>query len=506
MKYETTIHRRFESDGVPYVYSASSAAIVALDELSAAVLEHFATPGGAALETLDCSQLEVVDDAVAEQQETFEQMVALGILRPLGEVVPPAPTLPAKPFPLTTLVLNVTNKCNLSCTYCYEYGDDRIAEPKKADGTPKAPRMSVETACKSIDFLMESSGARREVTVTFFGGETLLNFEAIREAAMYARQRATECGKRVNFSLTTNATLLKDEIIDFLVEYQFGVNVSIDGGRGDHDRHRTFKSGRGSYEAIVPRIQKLLVANRGKGRPIGARVTLTAGMKEVSETYRHLTEDIGFDHVGFAPVTSSSDQDYALGDAHMGEILHEFGILADQYVEAALDNRMHGFSNINDLVQELHQGINKAHPCGAGLGLLGVSTEGELGLCHRFVESGAHEVGNINDGIDQKKRSDFLERGHIQNKVACHECFARPHCSGGCYHEAYVRYDDPAQPNLHYCEWIRAWTELGLRTYGRIANANPGFLARFDMPYRSATGPQTVPSRGENNESESKAS
>jgi uncharacterized protein len=269
-------------------------------------------------------------------------------------------------------------------------------------------------------------------------------------------------------------------VIDFLVEHKFGVNISIDGNKGDQDRHRTFSSGRGSYDIIVPRVRKFLEKNRPQGRPVGARVTLTAGMAPVQETFHHLIDEIGFDSVGFAPVTSAEDREYALGAGHMGKILADFETLAGQYVEAALAGKRHGFSNLHDLIQEIHQGINKAHPCGAGLGLMGVSTEGELGLCHRFVESGEHGLGNIEDGIDEEKRGEFLKSTHISKKVPCHQCFARPHCSGGCYHEAYVRYKDPAAPNLHYCDWIRAWTDLGLRSYAAISQGNPEFLRNYE--------------------------
>ncbi|HMY72609.1 MAG TPA: SPASM domain-containing protein, partial [Blastocatellia bacterium] len=129
---------------------------------------------------------------------------------------------------------------------------------------------------------------------------------------------------------------------------------------------------------------------------------------------------------------------------------------------------------------ELHAGISKAHPCGAGLGLLGVSPSGDIAPCHRFVDADAHKLGTIQTGIDRAQQADFLERGHINRKPECLTCWARPVCSGGCYHEAFVRYGDTGQANLHYCDWIRGWTDVCLRVYGELATRNPQFLAHFD--------------------------
>lgn len=474
MQLKTVLHRRFSDEsGVEFVYLANSAAILALDEPTAAVVDAFVHEDG-----VNSDPWVQAQPKPAAAESTLHDLIDLGAIRPVDEPAAPRADLPPMPFPLATLVLNVTNKCNLSCTYCYEYGEDKLT----GDESSGKARMDDKTARDSIDFLMRSSGDRPQVSITFFGGETLLNFDAIKTATEYAEEQGNKNGKRVHYSLTTNATLLTDDIVDFLTSHRFGITISIDGDKDEQDRHRSYKSGKGSFDVIEPRIRNLLKKNKERnGRAVGARVTVTAGATPVVATYRYLVDDLGFDEVGFAPVTAGLGRDYALGEQGYERLLQEFGELGEEYVQAASRGESHGFSNLGDLVRELHQGVNKAHPCGAGLGLVGVSTEGEIGLCHRFVESKSHSIGTVQEGLDQAKRAAFLEQAHIDKKTDCTQCFARPLCAGGCYHEAHVRYGEATKANLHYCEWIRGFIDLGLKSYGRIQSTNPSFLARFDQ-------------------------
>ena len=105
---------------------------------------------------------------------------------------PPKPVAekPKRRIPLQTLVLNVTSKCNLSCGYCYEYGEDRIVE-----ATTKPRFMNEATAKQSVDFMFDEAGDSPSVNLTFFGGETLLNFKMLQVGARLrprARRRRWE--------------------------------------------------------------------------------------------------------------------------------------------------------------------------------------------------------------------------------------------------------------------------------------------------------------------------
>ena len=471
-RYRLGEMHEFAAADQPFMYLVSAGAIFALDEGAHAVLRRLGE------ESLSHGEL-----VTALLESGYSREDADGLIRELlyvrgiesdtvSPVKAPSPSTPPTDFPLQALVLNITNQCNLACTYCYEFGADKIATPA---GKPKF--MTLETAKTSVDFLLRKSGTREAVHITFFGGETLMNFPLLRQVVEYACETAEAQGRKITFSLTTNATLLTDEIIAFLSDNGIGVTVSMDGPPDLQDKHRVYKSGKGSYAVIEPRLRKL-IANH-KTRAITARVTLTDGVTDVIRIFRHLKEDLGFHEVGFAPVTNSGEQDYMIDDGGMDEVLRQFHELADEWLEYALRGQMHGFTNVSETISELIQGVNKSHPCGAGLGLLGVSPSGDLSPCHRFTDADTHTLGHISTDIDQEKREDFLSRGHVEAKYECQSCWARPLCAGGCHHEAFVRYGDTGHANLHYCDWIREWTDTCLRIYGAVSVLNPGFLENF---------------------------
>ncbi|HEX3868044.1 MAG TPA: radical SAM protein, partial [Gemmatimonadaceae bacterium] len=226
-------YHAFGSDDARFLYLVPSAAVVRVDDISCAVLERLETADQTPAElTTTLSERWSADDVHASIDELLGMRAIHAVIAP-----PPKPVAekPKRRIPLQTLVLNVTSKCNLSCGYCYEYGEDKIVEPSTK------PRFMNETVARqSVDFLFTEAGESPAVNLTFFGGETLMNFRVLQSALAYAHDRGQAAGKTVNASLTTNATLLRDEVMDWIVDNDVGVTVSIDGDRERQDKFRTF--------------------------------------------------------------------------------------------------------------------------------------------------------------------------------------------------------------------------------------------------------------------------
>ena len=331
--------------------------------------------------------------------------------------------------------------------------------------------------------MLKESGDSAVAHLTFFGGETLLNFPVLEAHARLcapARGRARQ-GSRLQPHHERDAAAAGDHRLPGR-ERRRRDHLDRRPARRSQDKFRVFHNGTGSYDVVAPKIKELL--QRHRSRPIGARVTLTRARSTSSASTAHLTEEIGFWEVGFAPVTTSPAA--RLRDRRRGLRRHAAAVPASSPTSSSrrrVENRHHGFSNVRDTLEEIHKGMSKAYPCGAGLGLMGVATDGDVALCHRFAGSDAHKLGTVRDGIDREAQQAFLEQHHIDEKTDCSTCWARPLCSGGCYHEAHTRYGDTtkAEPAL-----LRMDSRLdrrlpaGLR---RAGGAEPG-ISRAVRPRR----------------------
>ncbi len=377
--------------------------------------------------------------------------------------------------PLTTLVLNVNTGCNLSCSYCYKEDLDVPSAGKKMD---------FATAKQSIDMLLKESPDQSRYNIVFFGGEPLTNMPLIREVIEYAEPHFHKAGKVIDFSLTTNATLLTDKVIHYLNDHNVGIAVSIDGPKALHDRNRITVGGKGTYQTVAKKVERLFAIYRS--RPVGARVTLTRGITDVETIWDHLFNDLGFHEVGFAPVTSGDISEYNLSSEELADVFDNMKSLGKRYLAAALENRSIGFSNLHQLMTDLHEGSKKVLPCGAGVGMVAIDYQGGVNLCHRFTGSDLPLFGSISEGIDKPALSQFINERLEKSDKGCSTCRIRNLCAGGCYHESYARYNEPTKPTFHYCDLMRDWVDFGIGIYSTIMAENPAFYDTYISPRRAA--------------------
>ena len=465
---ERNIHE-ISVDSRRLLFHIPSSSLFQLDELSGELIDLFKKwPDRSPDQVLHAMQPRF---EAADISTTFSELQSLEVISNGQPLTPETAKLTLTNFPLTTLVLNVNTGCNLSCSYCYK---EDLATPANGE------KMSLETATQSIEMLLKESPDQPRYNLVFFGGEPLSNLPLIKQVVEFAEHRFAAIGKKVDFSMTTNATLLKDDVIDYLNQHRFGIAVSMDGPKAFHDRNRITVGGQGTYDVVADKVRHLL--QRYDSRPVGARVTLTKGVTDIMAIWDHLFNDLGFHEVGFAPVTSGDIDTYNLSEAELAQVFSNMKELGQRYLEAALQNHNIGFSNMHQLMTDIFEGNKKALPCGAGAGMVAIDKDGGVNLCHRFTGSDMPLFGDVKQGLNHQQLSRFLEQRMDRTHTGCNSCRIRNLCSGGCYHESYARYNDPSKPTYHYCDLLRDWVDFGIHVYSEIMAHNPAFFEQHISP------------------------
>nr|WP_221382474.1 FxsB family cyclophane-forming radical SAM/SPASM peptide maturase [Actinoplanes polyasparticus] len=155
--------------------------------------------------------------------------------------------------PFRQFLLKLHSRCNLACDYCYVY--------RHADQSWRTrPRVMSEAVI--------SAAARRiaehvhawhldAVTIVLHGGEPLLAGVGTVRKVTGAVHAAVGPAAKVTFAIQTNGLLLDEAMLDALLDLDIRVGISLDGGRAEHDRHRNFASGAGSFDAVAAALNRL---------------------------------------------------------------------------------------------------------------------------------------------------------------------------------------------------------------------------------------------------------
>jgi uncharacterized protein len=415
--------------------------------------EHMLLVDGSRVYDLDqqgASELrEAVDRGAVATQDFLSRHGLLGDAR-IDDEAP-------EPPPIRSLSLAVAQKCNLGCTYCYAQGGEFGGPAKSMDWT---------VARDAVQRLLESAGEGDRVHLAFMGGEPLASRALVRRATEFAREEARGRGVSIGFSITTNGTLLTPADAEFFETHGFAVTVSMDGVREVHDRLRPFRDGRGSYDRIIERVGPLLAMQRRM--QVSARVTVTPQNLCLADTLDAFVA-LGFHSVGFAPMLKSPSGAAEMQSGDLGVLLEQMIECGRRFESRTLAGDRYPFSNMSEALRQIHRGTHRPYPCGAGAGYLGVSADGGLFACHRFVEDPRARLGDVKTGSDGAARVRWLQERHVHRQTPCRTCWARYLCGGGCHHEVIHR-GRPA------CDYIRGWLAYCLEAYVNLMERKPDWF------------------------------
>lgn len=334
---------------------------------------------------------------------------------------------------LSSIILQVTQQCNLRCSYCAYSGAYH-------NRTHNSARMNFETAKRAIDFFLARAHESGRVHVGFYGGEPLLEFDLIKRCVAYVKE-AVE-GREITFGITTNATLLNDEKIQFLAENDVQLTISIDGSKQEHDACRVFPDGSGSFDIVMRSIRR------------------------VKELYPDYASRMMISTV----VSPKSDLSHVLDYFSSDEVLSDTNIIMTPLVEAGLKEQIdykdsffqvrryeylkfllsmigkvdrkcvsqlvaHAKRDSERLYRQLQQHneipacVHHGGPCIPSVKRLFVMTDGTFFPCEKVSQSIAcSRIGSVETGFQLENMERLLNIGSM-TADACRNCWALSHCT-----------------------------------------------------------------------------
>jgi len=410
-----------------------------IEEITAAMLAKY--PGNPEVtpeEIADCcaqiAQLEEAGKLFAP--DTFEPLA--GKLKERTEGV------------VKALCLHVAHTCNLNCSYCFasqgKYHGDRAV-------------MSYEVGKQALDFLIANSKGRRNLEVDFFGGEPLMNFDVVKQLVAYARSVEKQHGKNFRFTLTTNGMLIDDDVIDFANRECSNVVLSLDGRKEIHDRYRVDYAGKGSWERIVPKFQKLVESREGKNYYMRGTFTHQNPdfLKDIEEMLR-----LGFTELSMEPVVGPEDDPAALTREDLPIVLEQYEKLAELMLQRHREGKPFTFYHY---MIDLKGGpcvYKRISGCGSGTEYMAVTPWGDLYPCHQFVGEEAFKLGNVWDGVQNPAVQEEFASCNVYTRPECADCWAKLYCSGGCAANAYHATGSVKGVYKYGCELFRKRMECAI--------------------------------------------
>ena len=322
---------------------------------------------------------------------------------------------------IKAVCLNIIHGCNLRCKYCF-------ADEGEYHGNKGV--MSVETAKKAIDYVIKRSGPRKNIEIDLFGGEPTLIMDTIKEIIKYARDNEAKWNKNIRFTMTTNATLLNDEMMEFMDKEMGNIILSLDGRKEVNDKVRIKPDGSGSYDDILPNIKKM-ISKRTKGKTYYVRGTFTRDNVDFYEDVVSMLNE-GFREISIEPVVLEDGHPLALTESDLPEIFDNYDKL---YAEMSRRKKEGDEFNFYHFNIDLNGGpcvYKRISGCGAGFEYVAITPQGEVYPCHQFVGREEYKLGSIYDDTYDAELGKKFKKAHIYNKPKCRDCWARFYCSGGC--------------------------------------------------------------------------
>lgn len=353
-----------------------------------------------------------------------------------------------------TLCIHATRRCNLQCKYCFG-GEDYL--PKQ--------EISVEMAKKAIDYMVYEYGKNAKMyTIDLAGsGEPLLRFDFIKELEEHCSKIRNELGKKIIITFPTNATLLREEHIEYMNQHpDILYGISLDGDE-QCNCNRVYANNRPSFQDVLKGID--ITVNEH----CGFAVTVTQNNERIDEVYDYIYSLKTGDAISAHLVRDFSDSETSLYKVDIEKLIEAYKRLTDKFIQKMQEGDYEYIKPILNgddiygsyILLAVQKGLIANSRCDAGRNRMAVDENGDLFVCSVMNGNSDFCLGNVVTGVDLSKREKFV-KNNVMESIKCRSCWCQNICRGECMTISYLTSGELYNPNEYMCQIKQKLIELAI--------------------------------------------
>jgi uncharacterized protein len=338
--------------------------------------------------------------------------------------------------------------CNLACPYCLQ-GQNKENKSISLKDIDKILRFVESTIADSS----KNDVPIQKLFIHFYGGEPMMQKESLFTFIKPVNEIVSKNNCHVYYSMTSNLTLLDDDMINLMKEYNICTQVSIDGTKYQHDLRRIYKNGSGTYDIILNNLRRL--NKKGLKDCITIRLNIDRDnlkdAEEIMKSVRSYSDDVYFGFLDTFKGFNDSFLDCISNEVYPEIVSRKFNEIYKKY----------------DCV--IPQPFGKMSPCSlCSENKFFIDSSLNVYKCEMLLNQSVASVGYINDNGEFVPNAGFYHQMNHSPKMftECQKCKLLPLCAGGCAGKAYISSNrNDGILNEKYCMFTEESLIAYLKTY-----------------------------------------